>query len=59
MLDTSSKAPIIELIPIVKEFLHVFPNDLHGIPLKRKFDFGINLFLNTKPIYISPYHIAQ
>ena len=50
-----SEIPPIESVPIVNEFLEVFPNELPGIPPKREIDFGINLLPNTNPISIPPY----
>ena len=46
-LDT--EVPPIELVPIVNEFLEVFPNELPGIPPKREIDFGIDLLPKQIP----------
>lgn len=40
--DVESKV-LLELVPVVKEFLHVFPNDLPGVSREREIDFGIDL----------------
>ncbi|WMV55015.1 hypothetical protein MTR67_048400, partial [Solanum verrucosum] len=48
----------IESVPIVNEFLDVFPNDLPGVPLEREIDFGIDLIPDTQPISIPPYRMA-
>ncbi|WMV45601.1 hypothetical protein MTR67_038986, partial [Solanum verrucosum] len=48
----------IELVPVVNEFLDVFPNDLPGVPPEREIDFGIDLFPDTQPISIPPYRMA-
>ena len=37
--DENSKTPTIESVSIVIEFLDVFPEDLPGIPPKRKIEF--------------------
>ena len=39
--DLDSDVPPIELVPVVREFLEVFPNNLPRIPHKREIDFGI------------------
>ena len=48
----------IHLVPIVNEFLDVFPGDLPGVPPTREIDFGIDLEPDTKPISIPPYRMA-
>ncbi|MCF7184078.1 hypothetical protein L3H42_11315, partial [Corynebacterium sp. MC-13] len=53
-----SKVLPIESVLVVNEFLDVFPNDLPGVPPKKKIDFGIDLFLDTQPISIPPYRMA-
>ena len=45
-------------MPVVNEFLDVFPDDLPGVPPPREIDFGIDLEPNTKPISIPPYKMA-
>lgn len=42
-------------ILMAKEFLDVFPDDLHGLPLNRDVEFTINLIARTVPIFIAPY----
>ncbi|WMV57559.1 hypothetical protein MTR67_050944, partial [Solanum verrucosum] len=48
----------IESVPVVNEFLGVFPNDLPGVPPEREIDFGIDLLPDTQPISIPPYRMA-
>ena len=50
--DDTSKAPSIESISIVREFLDVFPADLPGMPPDRDIDFFIDLEPGTRPISI-------
>ena len=50
--------PDIRSIPVVREFLDVFPEDLPGVPPDREIDFGIDLLPGTKPISIPPYRMA-
>jgi hypothetical protein len=42
-------------IPVVLEFLDVFPDDLSGMPTKRDIDFKIDLQLSMAPIAKDPY----
>ena len=48
----------LEDIPVVREFLDVFPEDLPGIPLDREIDFQIELAPGTEPISKAPYRMA-
>ncbi|WVZ76022.1 hypothetical protein U9M48_024027 [Paspalum notatum var. saurae] len=50
--------PEIESIPVVCEFLDVFPEDLPGLPPDREVEFSIELVPGTAPIYRKPYKIA-
>ena len=54
-----SENPPIELVPTVREFLVVFPNDFPEIPPKREIDFGIEFLPDTNPISIPPYWIVS
>ncbi|KAH0720291.1 hypothetical protein KY284_005321 [Solanum tuberosum] len=56
--ESSVETPPIESVPIVSEFLKVFPDDLLGVPLEKKIDFCIDIFPNTRPISIPPYRMA-
>ena len=47
-----------EDIPIVREFLDVFPDDLPGLPPNREIYFQIELALGTEPISRAPYRMA-
>ena len=48
----------LEDIPVVREFLDVFPEDLPSIPLDREIDFQIELAPGTEPISKAPYRRA-
>jgi hypothetical protein len=50
-------AKCIEEIPVVQEFLDVFPDDLPRMPPERDIDFKIELQPNTAPIAKAPYKI--
>ena len=48
----------LEDIPVVREFLDVFPDDLLGLPPDREIDFQIELAPGTEPISRAPYKMA-
>ena len=48
----------LEGIPIVKEFLDVFPDDISGLPPDREVEFTIDLIPETEPISIPPYRMS-
>ena len=48
----------LEDIPIVREFLDVFPEDLLGIPPDREIDFQIELANGIESISKAPYRMA-
>ncbi|XP_069145837.1 uncharacterized protein [Solanum lycopersicum] len=56
--DLDHDVPSIDSVPVVSEFLDVFPEDLPGVPPLREIDFGIDLEPDTKPISIPPYRMA-
>ncbi|XP_050900642.1 uncharacterized protein LOC127107408 [Lathyrus oleraceus] len=45
-------------IPVVCEFLEVFPEDVTSLPPEREVEFSIDLILGTTPISVSPYRMA-
>lgn len=45
-------------VPIVLEILDVFPTELSSVDQDRNINFVVDLELGTKPISISPYHMA-
>ena len=45
-------------LPMVREFLDVFPGDLPGLPPHREVNFSIDIAPGTAPISLAPYHIA-
>ncbi|XP_070031697.1 uncharacterized protein [Nicotiana tomentosiformis] len=56
--DVDVDTPTIASVPVVREFLDVFPADLSGMPPDRDIDFGIDLVQGTQPISIPLYHVA-
>src|SRR5262249_15222688 len=45
-------------IPIVNEFLDIFPEELPRLPPEREVEFGIELQLGVNPVSIPPYRLA-
>nr|GEU85170.1 retrovirus-related Pol polyprotein from transposon TNT 1-94 [Tanacetum cinerariifolium] len=45
-------------IPVVREFLDVFPEDLPGLPLVRQVEFQIDLTHGAEPVAHAPYRLA-
>ena len=56
--DTSVEPPYMDSVPVVQEFLDVFPSDLPGFPPDRHIDYAIDLEPGTKPISIPPYRMT-
>ena len=48
----------LEKIPVVKEFLDVFPEELPGIPPEREVDLYIGVVHGMTPISRAPYRMA-
>ena len=47
------------MVPIVREYSDVFPDDLPGLPPHREIEFGIDLMPSTAPITKRAYRMAQ
>ncbi|KAA0053247.1 DNA/RNA polymerases superfamily protein [Cucumis melo var. makuwa] len=47
-----------EDVPVVKEFLDIFPDDLSGLPPDREIEFTIELLPGTTPISQASYRMA-
>ncbi|KAL8115489.1 hypothetical protein AgCh_022113 [Apium graveolens] len=58
VLDTEKGSPKIEDIPVVCEFLDVFPDELLGLPPDREIEFMIDLASGTEPVSKAPYRMA-
>ncbi|WMV42151.1 hypothetical protein MTR67_035536 [Solanum verrucosum] len=56
--DTSVEPPSMDSVPVVQEFIDVFPTNLSSVPLDRNIDFAIDLELGTKPISIPPHRMT-
>ena len=55
VVDRRQEGTWVEDIPIVKEFLDVFLDDISGLPPDRAIEFVIKLVPGTEPISIPPY----
>ncbi|GKE35541.1 hypothetical protein Tco_1454863 [Tanacetum coccineum] len=58
VMEKKSDEKQLEDIPVVKEFLKVFPEDLPGLPLVHQVEFQIDLILGAAPIARAPYRLA-
>nr|GEZ18910.1 putative reverse transcriptase domain-containing protein [Tanacetum cinerariifolium] len=56
--EDKSKEKRLEDVPIVQEFLEVFPEDFPGLPPARQVEFQINLVSGVAPVARSPYRLA-
>ena len=46
------------MVPVVREYADVFPDDLPGLPPDREVEFGIDLVPGTAPIAKQAYRMA-
>ena len=46
-------------VPIISEFVDVFPDELPDLPLHQKVEFSIDLVLDATPISNAPYHLSS
>nr|GFC01540.1 putative reverse transcriptase domain, ribonuclease H-like domain, aspartic peptidase domain protein [Tanacetum cinerariifolium] len=56
--EDKSEEKRIEDVPIVREFLKVFPEDLSGLPHARQVEFQIDLVPGAGPVVRSPHRLA-
>ncbi|GJT08610.1 putative reverse transcriptase domain-containing protein [Tanacetum coccineum] len=57
-MEKKSDEKQLENIPIVREFLEVFPEDLPGLPPIRQVEFQIDLILRAAPVAQAPYRLV-
>ena len=50
--------PDLDLPRVVREYVHVFLDELPGLPPHRDVDFGIELHPGTSPISMTPHRMA-
>ncbi|GJR54474.1 putative reverse transcriptase domain-containing protein [Tanacetum coccineum] len=58
VIDTNFEKKSAKDVPVVNEFLDVFPEDLSGIPPERQVEFRIDLIPGATPIAKTPYRLA-
>ncbi|GJV55285.1 putative reverse transcriptase domain-containing protein [Tanacetum coccineum] len=56
--EDKSEEKQVEDVPIVREFLEVFPEDLPGLPPARQVEFQIDLVPGATPVARAPYRLA-
>ncbi|GJZ17394.1 putative reverse transcriptase domain-containing protein [Tanacetum coccineum] len=56
--EDKSEEKRLEDVPIVQEFLEVFPEDLPGLPPARQVEFQIDLVPGAAPVARAPYRLA-
>nr|GEW01325.1 putative reverse transcriptase domain-containing protein [Tanacetum cinerariifolium] len=56
--DDKSEEKRLEDVPIVRDFLEVFSEDLPGLPPTQQMDFQINLIPSVVPVARAPYQVA-
>ncbi|GJZ86109.1 putative reverse transcriptase domain-containing protein, partial [Tanacetum coccineum] len=56
--EDKSEKKRLEKVPIVRDFPHVFPEDLPGLPPTRQVEFQIDLIPSAAPIARAPYRLA-
>ncbi|GJQ93979.1 putative reverse transcriptase domain-containing protein [Tanacetum coccineum] len=56
--EDKSKVKTLDDVPIVQDFLEVFPEDLPGIPPTRQVEFQIDLIPGAAPVARAPYRLA-
>ncbi|XP_073133351.1 uncharacterized protein [Henckelia pumila] len=56
--DLEVQRPKLGEVEVVKDFSEVFSDDVAGLPLVRKVEFGIELLPETKPASKAPYRLA-
>nr|GFC60001.1 putative reverse transcriptase domain-containing protein [Tanacetum cinerariifolium] len=58
VMEKKSDEKRLEDIPVVREFLEVFPEDLPGVPPYRQIEFQIDLIPGAAPVAQAPYRLA-
>ncbi|GKC61117.1 putative reverse transcriptase domain-containing protein [Tanacetum coccineum] len=57
VMEKKSGEKRLEDIPVVREFLEVFPKDIPGLPPVRQVEFQIDLILGAAPVARAPYRL--
>ena len=59
ILDSKREQVNFENIPMIREFLDVFLEELPGVPHEREVDLSIEVIQGTTPISRAPYRMAS
>ena len=58
VVETGKEGTLVDEIPVVREFLIVFLDDIAGLPPDREVEVTIDLISRIEPISIPPYRMA-
>ncbi|KAI3808712.1 hypothetical protein L1987_24670 [Smallanthus sonchifolius] len=58
VIDDRMKTKALKNVPVVCNFLEVFPEDLPGLPPDREIEFQIDLLPGAEPVAKAPYRLA-
>ena len=58
VVETGKEGTLVDEIPVVRDFLNVFPNDIARLPPDREVEFTIDLIPGIEPISNPPYRMA-
>ncbi|GJT82268.1 putative reverse transcriptase domain-containing protein [Tanacetum coccineum] len=58
VIENESKEKRLEDVPLIHDFLEVFPKELLGLPSPRKVEFRIDLVPRAAPVARAPYRLA-
>ena len=58
VVDTKKETPILDDIPVVREFPDVFPEELPGLSPDREIEFSIDLIPGVEQVSKAPYRMA-
>ncbi|XP_019171967.1 PREDICTED: uncharacterized protein LOC109167403 [Ipomoea nil] len=56
--NLKAKGNVAQTIPVVREFLDVFPEEIPSMPPPREVEFSVDLIPGTAPISKAPYRLA-
>ena len=58
VVKTGKEGTLVDEIPVAREFLDVFSDDIAALPPEREVEFTIDLIPGTEPLSIPPYRMA-
>ncbi|MCI62814.1 cellular nucleic acid-binding protein, partial [Trifolium medium] len=48
----------VDMLPVVREFVDVFPDDILDLPPEREVEFSIDMIPGTSPISMASYRMS-